>query len=233
MTLSKAAATKVMDTLRSLRPCLALPLLPLLFACTLHYDAPRSPDRVLPANLELPRNAPAPGFGRAIIDVEGESATVERVIDSAETVAADGALLGGKARTEMLCMTPCAVDMRRGAHILWLKSPKDETRSSVALINISSSDRPVAVRHALGRSKGRSSAYIGGALLFFVGALSSFIGLSTAVGGLAQTDKYGTRFVPFSLALVGVGLATGLPGLWLLMTNRAVHQAGATTMWQP
>ena len=231
------------DTIHSIRLCLALSLLPLLGACTLHYDAPRSPDPVLPANLEMPPNPPAPGSGRAIIDVEGESAKVERVIDSSaalpassEDLGAGHANPGAKARTELLCMTPCVVDMRRGAHVLWLRSPTDQTRSSVALINIPTSDKPIAVRHALGRSQGPSNAYTGGVFLTFIGGAFTFLGsVGLAGGGLVRSlgDGSGGGLMAFGLAFIGVGLAMGLPGLWLLMTNRAVHQPGATTMWQP
>lgn len=222
-----------------------------LSGCAVHSTAPPKPQPTLP-NIAEPASPPPDGSGRVVVDVAGDEAKVSRVVDTT-TVVTDpdhpewhvhhGHGVGGPSptsrRSELLCISPCILDLRQGAHTLVFTSTRDETRTSSGDIVVSS--RPIAVRHALGREKPASSGYVGGAMLTLLGGGLTLIGgVATTVGVVAkrpEDDPSGKTkgdpsvFLGIGLVSLGIGLVTGTTGILLMSNNQPEHHPGATTQW--
>jgi len=205
---------------------------------------PAAPARVEPAIEEPPKDAAVSPNGRVVLDTEGESATVSRVTQSANVYGpaaqyktyppASSPLVR---QEELLCVTPCAVDLRQGAHQFVFKSQKDPVRVSTADVVVTS--QPIFVRHALGREARMSSGYVTGAGLLIGGIGASLIG-----GGLAgiaaimpERDSNGSTtssegLLTAGLVTLGIGVVTGTIGGLIMGFNRPAEQPGATTQWR-
>lgn len=221
--------------------------------CAVHSVAPPSPQPIAPT-IDLPSTTPPDGSGRVIVDVDGDPAKVSRVVEST-TYPADAehpewkmhnghVVLGtGTApiarREELLCVTPCVLDLRQGAHTFVFTSTADPTRTSTADVVVT--PRPIVVRHALGREKPATPAYGAGEMASILGGSLVLIGGLTLAGGLVATrpedDPTGKTtgdpkvLVAIGLVTLVVGLATGSAGLLTMSKNRSEHQPGATTQW--
>lgn len=218
--------------------------LPFIGACSSVYRAPpAAPAQIVPVSPDVPTAPPVDGTGRVTIDVAGEPARVSRVVDTLEpsdphlgaqapttSNSRRGVAYGSLRRTELLCLTPCVVDLRLGAHTLSFASTTDNTRASSSDVVVGS--RPSIVRHVLGTEKPTSNAYMGGALLTAIGgSLSLFGGILTGASLARSPSQPGSGALPIGLVLAGIGLALGIPGVALMFSERPVHQPGATTQW--
>jgi hypothetical protein len=183
------------------------------------------------------------------VDTVGEAAKVSRVVD---TLTTSDPTVGGRSayrlrwglapvelqRSELLCITPCSIDLRLGAHTLLFASLADPTRSGSADINVTT---PLsAVRHSLGRSKPLSVASLTGILLAVGGGALTLVGATlTTVGATAPDTSAragGTNLdrpavVGAGLVTLGVGLALGVLGVVIATQNRPTEQAGSTIQW--
>jgi hypothetical protein len=220
-----------------------LPHVLFLQGCMAHYPPPPRPDPIVPQVDADIRPTPPGGSGRLLLDVVGEKAKVARVVTTVEPsypVLPRGSWRYGKVGeqrvTELLCITPCALDLRQGAHTLVFTSLTDDTRTSSA--DVISSSEPSAVRHALGQSKPISSQYAGGLLLTILGGGFTTMGaLATTVGaiGTSQGNQPANgdpkAFLAVGLAMLGIGLAFGTTGILMASGDRPVDQPGSTTQW--
>lgn len=218
-------------------------LLALATGCTATtLPPPAAPARVDPAIPEPPKEAPASPNGRVVLDTEGESATVSRVTESTEVYGPGAQYVRHPnvpliRREELLCVTPCAVDLRQGAHQFVFKSRVDPVRVSTADVVITS--QPLFVRHTLGREARMSSSYVAGA-----GLLIGGIGATLVGGGLAgiaaimpDRDSNGATtssegLLTAGLITLGIGVVTGTIGGLIMGFNRPAEQPGATTQWR-
>lgn len=234
----------------------ALCTLPALLTqgCLAHHPPPAEPEPIVP-RVDTPDAPPPEGAGRIAVDVAGERAKVARVVETVKPsqpyvfrgsaspyMAFSGSsVIGEQRRTELLCVTPCILDLRRGAHTLVFTSLRDESRTSSADVVVSA--EPSAVRHALGRSRGFSGQYVGGLALALGGGGLTTMGLfATTIGLVAkptqQEDASGRitqddpkAFLGLGLVLLGIGLAMGTTGVILASSDRPVQQPGSTTQW--
>ena len=176
-----------------------------------------------------------------MLDVEGESANVSRVTEVTKrgppsfgrwTIRPG---LGVERREELLCITPCAVDLRHGAHQLVFASRHDAERSSTAEVVVG--EKTTVIRHAIGREHRISPSYTAGIFLAVGGAGLSLVGGAIAATGLDPSPRAdgspvdGTPFLVTGLVVLGVGLVMGATGAILMTSHRPVEQPGATTQW--
>lgn len=204
---------------------------------------PRLPEQREPFLEDGPTAPPASGHGRVIIDADGETAKVSRVTEVQNHGGERRAKLDGTTSLapprseELLCITPCAIDLRQGAHTFLFTSTEDPRRSSTTDVAVSS--RTTVVRHAIGKEGHVTGGYVGGAMLLLLGGGITVMGgaITTmgAVGSPTVRDD-GTTFDPQTLlipglAVLGIGLVTGTAGYLLMAGNRPVTQPGSTTYW--
>lgn len=208
-----------------------------------HYSAPPKPDPIVPQVDAVIRPTPPEGSGRLVVDVVGERAKVARVVDTVELTypyfyrgPSRYGSPGEQRITELLCITPCVLDLRQGAHTLVFTSLEDDTRTSSA--DVVSSSEPSAVRHALGRSKPISTQYAGGLLLTVlggglttIGALATTIGVVASSPGNEPTSGDPKVFLGVGLVTLAIGLALGTTGIVMASGDRPVEQPGSTTQW--
>lgn len=221
--------------------------------CMLQLPPPPLPPRIEPAMDDAPRAPPEGSNGRVVLHAEGESAKVSRVTETFVTPGGmrqtsegmgmqAGAVGAGATRSqELLCITPCTVDLRQGAHTFVFTAQDDPLRSSTTDVVLTS--KTAVVRHAIGHEPTYTTPYLGGAALVLAGTGFTLMGgLATTVGALGlanptidkdgESNKGGaTTFLAIGLVLLGVGLASGTAGLLLMFKHRPVEQAGATTQW--
>lgn len=220
--------------------------------CVEQLSPPVAPAREIPALPEQPPAAPpAAGHARVILDAAGEKAWVSRVTGSTAPVGykiedvgtgnlrlRNGDSAYGVLRTdELLCVAPCVVDLRAGAHEFVFSHPDEpghETTTTVVL----PSNTTTVVRHKIGRTPHYNGSYLGGAILTLMGAGFTFVGgTMTALGAALPTrNEVGQptgadTVLTLGLVSLGIGLATGIPGLLMLTNNRPSEQSGATTTW--
>ena len=215
----------------------------ILEGCTTYAAPPRDPPHVAPTISDMPSSPPAEGMGRLTVDVDGGPAKVARVIseevgDPHMSTQGGGAQAFTHRKTELLCITPCAMDLRIGAHTLVFTSTSDGFRTGSGDVIVSS--QPSIVRHALGREKPASGKYMSGVLLTALGAGITTIGVfATSIGGAAELSAQNSTkgepktFLTAGLVVLGVGIAMGTTGIVLMSGNQAVHQPGSTTQWVP
>jgi hypothetical protein len=215
-----------------------------------HLPPPSPPPQTIPAIDEGPEQPPPEGTGRLLLENEHEPAKVSRVTEtlsgvpmpnpSGETNAVQ--VVEGywtqQQKTELLCITPCAIDLRIGAHTLVFNSMNDPERASTADVRVSRGT--TVVRHELGHEKPYSGAYVGGAMAVLGGSgLTLMGGLATTIGLVAKptVDDEGNRsdpraFVAFGAVLGTVGIAALVTGILLMTSNRPEKRPGATTTFR-
>lgn len=220
--------------------------------CLATLPPPAPPERDEPRLADAPKEAPAAGQGRVVLDAEGGPAHVSRVTETQVSgsgwharapIAARGAETRGLAAMrseELLCVTPCIVDVRQGAHTFVFASPSDPLRSSAVVVPVTSGT--TVVRHSIGRVPSIAPAYAGGALMVLLGGgLTLMGGLATTVGAVGKEPEPrpdGTTkgaspasFLTFGLITLGIGIITGTAGYFIAASHRPVEQAGSTTQW--
>ena len=213
---------------------------------------PAAPPRTVPVVAELPETPPPEGMGRLIIASEGEPTKVARVTETVEGNAADthvtphaleftlpaSGTTGHARRTELLCIAPCAVDLRVGAQSLVFTSIRDPQRTSTADVAVPRGT--TVVRHQLGIERSYSVPYFAGVMSAFGGAGLTVMGSLALTVGLTATptiDEQGNKsdgkdFVVFGGILGGVGLAALVTGIVLMTQNRPEKGPGATTTFR-
>jgi hypothetical protein len=218
-----------------------------LAGCVEHLPPPPRPPQTEPAVEE--KQPPSGGQARVVLDAEGESAWVSRVTGTTSVNGAvtdgpgalrpkDGTERLGLLRTdELLCVTPCAVDLRAGAHSFVFSREGEKGRQSVATVVVPS-DRTTFVRHSIGHTPYFSSPYVGGAFLFLLGSGFTLLGGAATIAGatINGVDEKGqpvdgSAFLTIGLVTLGIGVVTGAVGLGMLLHNRPTEQPGATTQW--
>lgn len=207
--------------------------------------APPAPPRLEPTAPNLPADPPPSGQARVVLDAEGEQAKVSRVVavmnfegQRKARLDANTPLAPTRAE-EPLCLTPCAVDLRHGAHTFVFTSAQDPLRSSTAEVVLPSNASTTIVRHAIGSEGHMKPGYVGGAMLLLMGGgLATIGGVATAVGAFAKPEMQddGTMsdpkaFLVPGLVMLGVGLVTTGLGALMMANNRPVKQSGSTTTW--
>jgi hypothetical protein len=212
---------------------------PLAFVvgCASNLPPPDPPARVAPA-IGVPTMPDAPNQTRVTLDTAGDTAKVSRVT---ETTTASPPVVWGKQyppyslrKTELLCVTPCIVDLAPGAHTLVFTSTTDATRTSDADVVVS--NEPIVVRHALGVEKPMNGSYVGGLTAALSGGGLTLIGVAFMMAGIfgkPQTSegKKDPNLLPAGIIFGSVGLAVGATGILFMTGNRPVHQTGATVQW--
>ncbi len=138
---------------------------------------------------------------------------------------------------ELLCVAPCIVDLRAGAHELVFSRPDEPGHETTTTVVLPSSATTV-VRHKIGRTPHFNGSYLGGAILALMGAgLTVIGGTMTGIGGALPTRNAegqptgADTVLTLGLVTLGLGLATGIPGLLMMTNNRPSEQPGATTTW--
>ncbi len=213
---------------------------------------PPMPARAEPVIADAPREPPAPPNGRLVLDTEGGSATVSRVTETSYAIGPPPPSISRAERPwtrspwapvlqrheELLCVTPCTVDLRQGAHQLVFRgSEPDGSRASTADVVVTS--KTTVVRHAVGREPRVNSGFAGGILLAFLGGAFTVMGGVAAAAGSAfpardaDGSPSGARTIQtIGFTLLGLGVAMGTTGGILIATQRPVEQAGSTTLWR-
>ncbi|MBX3189013.1 MAG: hypothetical protein KF819_18475 [Labilithrix sp.] len=177
---------------------------------------PRAPARHLPAEIDVPADAPPPGSGRVILDANGERAqVVEALRDGDDDV------------VRPVCLsTPCVVDLPYGPHPLVFRSVTDESRQSETEIEVG--PRMKVLRHNLGeRSDGGALNTLGVSLLV-LGTLAATTGGILWLAG--ASDRSASLEGPGRI-VTGIGVGTMLLSLPLLIAGRPSERPGATTEW--
>jgi hypothetical protein len=217
-----------------------------LGGCYRELPPPKPPDQEVPDVPEGPTEAPREPNGRLIVDANGERATVSRVVERVEPptvrpMGASGAIrdLQG-AKTELLCITPCALDLPRGAHTLVFTSKADSSRTSSVDVGVSRGT--AVVRHAIGERRfGSAGLVIGGVMMLGLGAALAFLGTPLAIDAATSEptrDAQGQitndprRLLPLGLVLAGAGVALGATGGIFLALSRGELQSGTTTQFR-
>jgi hypothetical protein len=210
-----------------------------------HEPPPPVPARVEPKVPDLPSDPPVTGHARVVLDAEGESARVSRVVaikvpGGTTKPRMNGVPPEGPARAEEpLCITPCTVDLRTGMHTFVFASKQDPMRSSTSDIVLPGNGVTTFVRHAIGRERRMAPEYGIGAFLLVAGATVTFVGaFMTALGVTGEPVERadGTRSDPEKLILpgsivFGSGILLTVGGAVMMSSNRPVEQRGTTTTW--
>lgn len=212
----------------------------------IRYAPVDAPAEAMP-DIPTPPEAPDVGKGRLVVDVAGEHAKVAKVVEVPVTYPLRGnaqasAHPGFIRNDELLCISPCVLDMPQGAHELAFTSLSDPERTSTADVVVSS--QPAAIRHSLGRDKPVGWQYFTGFMMTLMGGMLVTGGGAVTVIGLAtngsdrqptqnpsQHEATPTAVITVGLVMLGVGLATGAGGIALMNNNRPEHQDGATVYW--
>lgn len=206
----------------------------------LDVPPPRTPSLEAPP-VDDPRSTPVPNArGRVVLDAVDEHAQVSRVVSRTEPVPGSyvmtwghhSVVMGATVQKELLCVTPCTLDLPLGLHELVFSSSGEERNASGAFVTVSGG-KPMVVRHAIGYDRPYSGAYMGGAISLALGVGLTLIGgLVLTVAGLVEPrpgalDNRGT-FMAMGGVIGGLGLTLDVVGIVGLVTGRARHRDGAT-----
>ncbi|CAN5378305.1 hypothetical protein BH09MYX1_BH09MYX1_18770 [soil metagenome] len=227
---------------------LALAISVTLFCGVVGVAPPRAPEAIAPA-VPDPRATPTPnGVGRVVLDVEGGPAEVARFLSHTEVTWTEAgyrhrnALPLDRRETQLLCITPCVVDLPIGAHELVFKPQggirgANDTRPSSTATVVVHGGEPMVVRHAIGNE---TVSYSAG---YALGWVSLFAGIGlTVMGGLILGLTAATKpspgvpdrsstFYTIGEVVGGIGLVLDVTGILAIVLNRPRHQEGATTVF--
>src|SRR5689334_16230811 len=119
-----------------------------IFACgcgVRELPPPEAPAAVVPSIPDGPDAPPEEGAGRLLLETVDEPAKVERVTERTEPPNGMGTY---GVKTELVCITPCAVDGPTGAVSLVFTSLEDPTKKGTADVRVARGT--TVVRHHLG-----------------------------------------------------------------------------------
>ena len=183
------------------------------------------PARVLPANLDLPEDPPAPGTGRVILDTNGEPAKVVEITGAAS--ASNGTYSATIVGIRPVCTTPCVVDLPYGSHPLVLHSISDESRQSETELDVGA--RAKVFRHTLGERKDGGGLHTAGASLLTLGIIAATTGAILWVAGASSSS--GGDLASKGQLVTGLGSAGILLSIPFLIAGRPTERPGSTTQW--
>jgi len=217
-----------------------------LAACTpIELPPPPAPRAIAPSVPDLHATAAPAGSGRVVLDAEPGPAEVSRVIS--ESSFGYGSSAGFRSyrtlqplqqrQTELLCITPCVVDLPIGAHELVFRERTGDgghARSSTAIVAVHGGE-PIVVRHAIGdESISYSASYLLGWIAVSVGfATTAFGALTLGLGAAAKPGGQVNRddFFTVGGVIAGLGLVLDVTGVLAIVLGRPHHQNGATTVF--
>ena len=207
--------------------------------CGMQEPPPRTPALLRPA-VDDPSATPTPaGRGRIVLDAVDDRAQVARVISTTRIEPSTTTWTRKSAwplpvavQTELLCVTPCTVDLPLGAHELVFSSSGDDRNASRAVVTVSGG-RPIVVRHALGYDHPFSTGYLLGAVSLVAGIGLSVMGalvlsLAAFSSPLAQSEDRRRTLMAVGGVLGGLGLTLDIVGIAALATGQARHRDGST-----
>ena len=203
-------------------------------ACAMQEPAPKAPSLVRPA-VDDPNATPTPaGRGRVVLDAVEDRARVARIVSTTEIEppARRNTWSQPAVQTELLCVTPCTVDLPIGAHELVFSSSGEDRNQSRALVTVSGGP-PIVLRHALGYDRPFSTGYILGAVSLVAGIGLTVVGamvlaLAAFSSPLSQSEGRRTTLMAVGGALGGLGLTLDVVGIAALATGQARHRDGST-----
>lgn len=210
--------------------------------CGMQERPPRTPALITPP-VEDPSVTSVPaGRGRVILDAVDDRAQVARVVSTTQIEPATSTWARKSAwplpvavQTELLCVTPCTVDLPIGAHELVFSSSGEERNQSRALVTVSGGP-PMVMRHALGYDRPFSTGYILGAVSLTAGIGFTLMGgllLSIAGFSRAQPGAGEGRSTVMAVGgvLGGLGLTLDVLGIIGLATGQSRHRDGSTVVF--
>lgn len=187
--------------------------------------AARPPAKVVPTDVDVPVEPPAPGTGRVILDTNGERAKVVEITGAA--TASSGGYSATIVGIRPLCTTPCVVDLPYGSHPIVMHSLDDETRQSETELEVGA--RAKVFRHTLGeRTDGGGLRTAGGSLLT-LGILAATTGAILWLAGSANDG--GSDLASTGQLVTGLGAGGILLSIPFLVVGRPTERPGATTQW--
>ncbi len=209
--------------------------------CTAFVDkrqvvsAAPEPARTLPA-LDDERPAPRKGRGRVVFDVTDGPATIQLVAkapgeaggppagaaegdEGDEGDESDESAAESGARSRVLCVTPCAVDLPRGRHAIQI-ARNGVTDEGVVQVGAA----PVAYRHTMTQITASS----GGKRAVTATMMTTGL-VAAAVGGLLLNYSDATA-QGLSTLLGGSGLVIGAH--FMSVSNRTIERPGSSVQWQ-
>jgi hypothetical protein len=220
-----------------IRRALTLVFASTIFACSVQkLPAPAAPANVVPNIPDVPDGPPPEGMGRLLIDSGREPAKVARVIEAGPVRQQELAVNRlpvqtysiSTLKTELLCITPCAVDLRTGAHTLQLTSTREPERTSTADVAVARGT--TVVRHELGSERRSSNAYATGVHALFVGTGLTLMGGLSMLRASTHEDPDALKpFVTLGAVIGTVGIGAVVTGIILMSGNRPAKRPGATT----
>ncbi|MDB4938716.1 MAG: hypothetical protein JWP87_5688 [Labilithrix sp.] len=186
----------------------------------------KPPAKLVPVDVDVPPDPPAPGTGRVILETDGEPAKVVEITGTAT------AWTGGYRATVIglrpLCVTPCVVDLPYGSHPIVLRSMSDETHQSETEIEVGA--RAKVFRHTLGERKdGGALRTVGGSLLT-LGILAAATGAVMWLAGNASSSGSSSLTANGQL-VTGLGAGGVLLSIPFLVAGRPTERPGSTTQW--
>ncbi len=203
-------------------------------ACSIHYvPAPPLPGYAAPP-LDSAGRHPATGETLVTVDVVGEQARVDRIVGRQQL---QQAVFSGRGRygtpslvpvlqTVPVCQTPCVVSLPPGDHELKFAAlDPASTSTSSAFVRVG--DRPLLVRHAMGRTEDHTGRMVASILLGSLG-FSTLLAGGLVVGIDSQLPPERQGIATAGWAVGGVGLAAAVASVWLGLTSATVVQPGAT-----
>lgn len=199
---------------------------------TVELAPPRAPTAEVPSGVaELSAHAQA-GFTRVILDANGERATVTEVTDSTSSVATahgyqTAAIAFGYSQTERpACITPCAVALKPGLHVLDFSS---ELGGRESRVYVQVGEHSKVVREAMGRYVPGPSWDFAAQMLVILGSTSLAIGGMVFAADAARGAENQPSLRPYAIGFSVTGVAALLVGIPLTLLARPQHQSGATT----
>lgn len=197
---------------------------------------PKDPD------IAVPTTPVEEGKGRVVIDAVGGPAKVTTVRDNPKGPLISFVSAEDQTKGDVLCVSPCVLDLEKGSHWLAVTSEKDPSLSSTMEVEVGS--EPQVVRHRMGINKVPSESYKHGALVTAVGGgLVVLGGVATTLAFINNTGREtNTRpdHLPVSpgvmlvagLTTLITGLVVGGVGIAEMSADRPVEQPGNTTTWR-
>jgi hypothetical protein len=170
---------------------------------------PPVPEKKVPALPDDLKAPTRPGTGRLVLDVVGDNARVEEIVETtSEAWASAGPHVWraegrGEARRPV-CRTPCAVDLSIGLHRLRFAS-SEGGRSGEVEVQVDS--QPRVVRYELGYDKSRSWAWPG--LIYGLGGSVIAGGLLVTVAQKTEADR--------GMGYATIGIGAGIVAIAVLI----------------
>ena len=153
------------------------------------------------------------GHGRVVVDVVDGPTQVMRITTASVVVGMDKdrPILASSQSTEPLCVTPCAVDLPLGRHVLAF--PTRGGRGMIEMDHIDVHGHPTVYRRALGRAEPAGAGLVLGILGATFGGMSMITGIVLLPVGLAN-DSGGMALAGGITLGVGAALvALGVLGI--------------------